>query len=67
MGQLIVWLRCYPRIFAAFIAAVTMTFCASAQAQAWPQKPIRVLIGFATGGPPDLVGHGHQNPDTARG
>ena len=55
MGQLIVWLRCYPRIFVAFIAAVTTIFCASANAQAWPQKPIRVLIGFATGGPPDLV------------
>ncbi len=43
------------RTFVVFLAAAIAVFSAPTQAQTWPQKPIRVLIGFATGGPPDLV------------
>src|SRR5437773_4796598 len=38
----------------ATIAAV-LHGAASAQAQAWPQKPVRVLVGLAPGGNPDTL------------
>ena len=35
------------------VAALTLS---AAFAQAWPTKPVKVLIGFAPGGPTDLIG-----------
>ena len=40
------------RIVAALIAAV---FCVAAQAQSYPAKPVRILVGFAPGGSTDLT------------
>jgi tripartite-type tricarboxylate transporter receptor subunit TctC len=40
------------RCLLAFIAGF---FCATTQAQDYPVKPIRVIVGFAPGGPADLV------------
>jgi tripartite-type tricarboxylate transporter receptor subunit TctC len=38
------------------IAALTlMSLAGPARAQAWPQKPVRVFVGFAAGGNSDLV------------
>jgi len=42
--------------FAAFgVAACFAAACAVCQAQAWPVKPIRLLVGFPPGGPTDVV------------
>ncbi len=41
-------LRIASFVFAALIAT-------SAQAQAWPAKPIRLIVNFGTGGAPDVV------------
>jgi len=38
-----------------FSAGIALLLCGQAFAQAWPQKPIRVLVGFAAGGPPDIA------------
>jgi len=38
-------------VFAAHIAAVSLP----CHAQAWPNKPIRMLVGFPAGGPTDVV------------
>jgi len=40
------------RIVAALLAAV---FCVAAQAQSYPAKPVRILVGFAPGGSTDLT------------
>ena len=55
MKQLSACIRAFLRIFLVCLAAMAAFLTAPAQAQSWPQKPIRVLIGFATGGPPDIV------------
>jgi tripartite-type tricarboxylate transporter receptor subunit TctC len=42
--------------FAALGAAAYLTAaCAVCHAQAWPNKPIRMLVGFPPGGPTDVV------------
>jgi tripartite-type tricarboxylate transporter receptor subunit TctC len=39
-----------------WIAAVAFTFAAAAlHAQAWPQRPVRILVGFPPGGGIDVV------------
>src|SRR5262245_13847456 len=38
------------------VAAACLALAASAQAQEWPQKPIRVVIAFGPGGGTDIVG-----------
>lgn len=36
------------------IGILALSFCAAAFAQNWPERPIRVLVGFAPGGTSDL-------------
>ena len=45
-----------PLKLAAFgVAACLAATCAVCNAQAWPNKPIRMLVGFPPGGPTDVV------------
>src|SRR3954470_12593724 len=44
-----------PRIFAALaLAALAFTFAGHACAQKWPEKPVRIVTPFATGGGTDF-------------
>lgn len=36
-------------------AALALAFMHSTQAQAWPEKPIRVIVPYPPGGPSDIV------------
>lgn len=58
MTNLLALVRLVLRSSAASIVVAGGTaLCMSSQAlaQAWPQKPIRVFIGFAAAGPPDIA------------
>jgi tripartite-type tricarboxylate transporter receptor subunit TctC len=37
------------------IALVSVTLAGGAAAQSWPTKPVRIIVGFAAGGPSDTV------------
>jgi tripartite-type tricarboxylate transporter receptor subunit TctC len=39
----------------AFAAAFLAMFCATAQAADWPTRPVRLIVGFAAGGPTDIL------------
>ena len=41
-----------PRAFAGLIAAVGLCAALGAQAQAWPAKPVKFVVGAAAGGEP---------------
>ena len=54
MNLLIEWIPAFLRTFVMSLPVAAAVLAAPAQAQTWPQKPIRVLIGFAAAGPPDI-------------
>jgi len=43
------------RIFSALICSVGLVCAAGAPAQGWPEKPVRVVVGFTPGGPSDIL------------
>jgi len=58
MRKLIDWIQFFLRIAAGAFAAsagAALLLSGGALAQTWPQKPIKVLIGFAAAGPPDVA------------
>jgi tripartite-type tricarboxylate transporter receptor subunit TctC len=44
-----------PRLLLAFVAATVLMPWEPSQAQTFPAGPVKVLIGFPAGGPPDLL------------
>jgi tripartite-type tricarboxylate transporter receptor subunit TctC len=49
-------IRCYGPVrkwLAPLVAAVTLIFANGAQAQDWPQRPVRILVPYAAGGNSD--------------
>jgi tripartite-type tricarboxylate transporter receptor subunit TctC len=41
---------------ARLIALLLLTFCATAAAQSWPAKPLKLIIPFPPGGSNDVIG-----------
>jgi tripartite-type tricarboxylate transporter receptor subunit TctC len=39
-----------------FLAALAALFAAAAQAQGFPAKPVRLVVGYSAGGPTDVIG-----------
>ena len=37
------------------LAAIVFCFSAAAHAQSFPNKPVKLLVGFAAGGPTDVI------------
>ena len=54
MRRLIGYIRALVQFLAVLMAACLTLFPPQALAQAWPQKPVKVLIGFSPAGPPDM-------------
>lgn len=50
---------------ALFSLLASLLLTAPADAQEWPTKPIRIMVGFSAGGAADLVGRLLQNPLSA--
>jgi tripartite-type tricarboxylate transporter receptor subunit TctC len=48
------WDRCWRGVV--FLAWTLWALCAGAVAQPYPGKPVRVIVSFAAGGTPDVVG-----------
>lgn len=44
-----------PKVTGTSVGAFLIMACAICHAQAWPTKPIRLLVGFPPGGPTDVV------------
>ncbi len=42
-------------VFRAALAAAVIAFCAPAQAQSWPTKPVRIVVPYPPGGAVDVV------------
>ena len=42
-----------------FALLSTIAFVTGAVAQTYPNKPIKVIVGFAPGGPADEIGRAH--------
>jgi tripartite-type tricarboxylate transporter receptor subunit TctC len=39
-----------------FVAALAALFAAAAQAQSFPAKPVKLVVGYSAGGPTDVIG-----------
>ena len=48
--------RTISRICVAFAPVLFVLFCGAAQAQAYPAKPLRLILPFPPGGPSDILG-----------
>ena len=53
------------RILAVLVALIVST--ATAFAQGYPNKSVRVVVGFAAGGPADVMARLFDGPDQRRG
>jgi tripartite-type tricarboxylate transporter receptor subunit TctC len=53
MKRFIAWICAFLRIFTITLGT-TAILATTAYAQTWPQRPIKILIGFAAAGPPDI-------------
>ena len=43
------------RVLSALICGIGVACAASALAQAWPERPVRFIVGFTPGGPSDII------------
>ncbi|HEY6239658.1 MAG TPA: tripartite tricarboxylate transporter substrate binding protein [Burkholderiales bacterium] len=43
------------RVLSALICGLGVGCAASASAQAWPERPVRIIVGFTPGGPSDIL------------
>ena len=44
------------------LAALTVVACAAAQAQAWPSKPLRIIVPYPPGGSSDIIARAISQP-----